>query len=94
MRDNGFEWDDVKAAQNYAKHGVSFERARRAFFDPFSAGEIDDRADYGEDRFTIVGMVEATLITVAYTERGDRIRIISARQATRHEQDDYFQQNG
>ena len=94
MRDDDFEWDDAKAAQNYAKHGVSFDRARRAFADPFGVGEIDDREDYGEDRFIVVGMVEATLIAVTYAERANRIRIISARQAARHEQDDYFQQNG
>jgi uncharacterized DUF497 family protein len=44
--------------------------------------------------FTMVGMVEGTLIFVVYTERGDRVRIITARRATRHEQDDYFEQNG
>jgi uncharacterized protein len=94
MKDVEFEWNDDKAAQNYAKHGVSFDRGRLVFADPFGVGEIDDRADYGEDRFTIVGMVEGTLIFVAYTERDDRVRIISARRATRHEQDDYYKQNG
>jgi uncharacterized protein len=89
-----FEWDDDKAAQNCAKHGVTFEHARRAFADPFGVGEIDDREDYGEDRFTRVGMVEGTLIFVAYTEREDRVRIITARRATKHEQDDYYEQNG
>jgi uncharacterized DUF497 family protein len=49
--------------------------------------------DYGEDRFTIVGMSGDTLLFVAYTMRGTRIRLISARRATRHEQDDYDQQN-
>ena len=93
MNDGEFEWDDDKAAQNYAKHGVSFERGRLVFSDPFGVGEIDDRENYGEDRFTIVGMVEGTLIFVAYTEREDRVRIITARRATRHEQDDYYQQN-
>jgi uncharacterized DUF497 family protein len=67
--------------------------ARLVFADPFAVGRIDDREDYGEDRFTMVGMVEGTLIFVAYTERGDRVRIITARRATRHEQDDYFEQN-
>ena len=73
---------------------MSFERARLVFADPFAVGRIDDREDYGEDRFTMVGMVEGTLIFVVYTERGDRVRIITARRATRHEQDDYFEQNG
>jgi uncharacterized DUF497 family protein len=65
-----------------------------AFADPFGVGEIYDREDYGEQRFTLVGMVEGTLIFVAYTEREERVRIISARRATKYEQDDYFQQNG
>lgn len=94
MNDDDFEWDDAKAAANYAKHGVSFRRARLAFADPFGIAEYDDREDYGEDRFTRTGMVEGTLLFVSYTERGERIRIISARRATRDEQDDYYQQNG
>lgn len=93
MRDDDFEWDDAKAATNLTNHGVSFERARLVFSDPLAVGEIDDREDYGEDRFTLVGMVEGILIFVAWTERGDRVRIISARRATRYEQDDYFEQN-
>ena len=85
-----FEWDETKAAENYAKHGVSFETATEVFSDPFAIERLDDREDYGEDRFILVGMAEGTVLTVVYTERDDRIRIISARQATRHEQDDYF----
>lgn len=55
---------------------------------------IDDRSDYGEQRFVIVGMANGqVLLFVAYSERGDRIRIISARRATQLEQDDYFTQN-
>ena len=94
MEDDEFEWDDAKGTTNYAKHGVSFDRARLVFSDPFSVGEYDDRFDYGEDRFTAVGMVEGTLLFVAYTERDERIRIIMARQATQNEQNDYYQQNG
>jgi uncharacterized DUF497 family protein len=94
MQDDGFEWDDIKAATNLVNHGVSFERARLVFADPFAIGELDDREDYGEDRFIMVGIVEGTLIFVAYTERENRVRIISARRATRHEQDDYTRQNG
>ena len=94
MFDVQFEWDDNKAAVNLAKHGVSFERARLVFSDPFGVGTYDTRDDYDEDRFTQVGMVEGVLLFAAYTERDERIRIISARRATRDEQDDYFQQNG
>lgn len=94
MIDDAFEWDDDKAARNYASHGVSFDRARLIFDDAFGVGGIDDRFDYGEDRFTMIGMVEGNLLFVAFTERQDRVRIITARQATKHEQDDYFEQNG
>ena len=102
MNDDDFEWDEAKATANYAKHGVSFRRARLVFADPFGIAEYDDRDDYGESRFTRTGMVEGTLLFVSYTERvvqdargpRDRIRIISARRATKHEQDDYYQQNG
>ena len=93
MNDGNFEWDDAKAAANYAKHGVSFGRALLVFSDPFGIAEYDDRKDYDENRFTRTGMVEGTLLFVSYTERGERIRIISARRATKHEQDDYYQQN-
>ncbi|TMJ22645.1 MAG: BrnT family toxin [Alphaproteobacteria bacterium] len=82
MKDDDFEWDRTKAAANLANHGVSFERARLVFADPFAVGRFDNREDYGGERFTIVGMVEGTLIFVAYTERGDRVRIITARRAT------------
>jgi len=91
VRDDRFEWNDAKAHANLEKHEVSFE-ARLVFDDPASVDNIDDRENYGEDRFTITGMVNARLLTVTYTERDGRIRIISARKATRREQDDYFNQ--
>lgn len=88
-----FDWDEAKAAENYAKHGVSFETASLVFKDPFAIERLDDREDYGEDRFILIGLGEGAVLTVVYTERSDRVRIISARQATRHEQDDYFVEN-
>jgi uncharacterized protein len=75
-------------------HGVSFDLAKTVFKDPFAIERLDDRADYGEARFVMIGMAEGNiLLFVAYTEREQRIRIISARRATQYEQDDYFQQN-
>jgi uncharacterized DUF497 family protein len=88
-----FEWDEAKAAENYAKHGVSFETAIKVFRDPFAIERQDDREDYGEARFILIGTAEEAVITVVYTERDGRFRIISARRATRHEQDDYFLEN-
>ena len=55
MDDGNYQWDDAKAASNYAKHGVTFEAARDAFKDPFAIEFIDDREDYGEDRFILIG---------------------------------------
>jgi uncharacterized protein len=89
-----FEWDDIKARSNFKDHGVSFELAKTVFEDAFAIDRVDDREDYGEERFVIIGMAEGqVLLLVAYTERSERTRIISARRATQHEQSYYFEQN-
>ncbi len=88
-----FEWNESKAADNYAKHGVSFDMAKRVFKDPFAAEFVDDRQDYGEDRFVIISSADGQVLYVAYTERKDVFRIISARRATEHEQEIYFEQS-
>jgi uncharacterized protein len=89
-----FEWHKAKAAANWRAHGVSFELAATVFKDPFAVEFVDDREDYAETRFIILGMAEGqVLLFVVYTEREDRIRLISARRATQYEQDDYFRQN-
>jgi uncharacterized protein len=89
-----FEWHNAKAEANFYTHGVSFELAKTVFSDPFAIERLDDRAEYGEERFVVIGMAEGNcLLFVAYTEREECIRIISARRATRYEQDDYFRQN-
>jgi len=73
---------------------VSFDLAKTVFKDPFAIERLDDRENYGEERFVIIGMAAGDiLLFVAYAERGERIRIISARRATQYEEDDYFQQN-
>jgi len=91
--DDAFEWDETKAAANDADHGVSFETAKRVFADPFAIERLDDREDYGEDRFIILGMVDDRLLFVAYTLRGDKIRIISARGAEPYEKRQYHEEN-
>jgi len=93
MTGDTFEWDDDKAATNLQRHGVAFDQAVRAIKDPFAIEGFDDREDYGEERVNLVGMCGDTLLHVTYTERGDRIRIISARWAERHEQDQYYREN-
>ena len=91
MNDDEFEWDYVKAASNIAAQGVSFEVAKRVFDDPFAI-EYLDRGDYGEERFNIIGMVERRVLFVAYTLRGGRIRIISARGAEPYERRQYHEE--
>lgn len=91
--DAEFEWDRAKARSNYARHGVAFETARKAFSDPFMVEVLDDSEDYGEERFLLIGMVAGQLLTVAYTPRHGRYRLISARHASKDEQDHYFTQN-
>ena len=88
-----FEWDAAKAKSNFKAHGVSFESAKRVFDDAFAIARVDDREHYGEERFAIIGMAGQALLFVAYTEREGRIRIISARKATKHEQNRYFSEN-
>jgi uncharacterized DUF497 family protein len=89
-----FERHKAKAKANFRRHGVSFGLATTVFEDPFAIERVDDREEHGEERFVIVGGAEGrVLLYVAFTEREERIRIISARRATQYEQDDYFQQN-
>jgi uncharacterized DUF497 family protein len=95
MQDERFEWDDEKAAANFKKHHITFEQASAVFDDPLAI-ERPDRDQEDEDRYIITGKVTGLagdkLVTVVYTERNGRIRIISARKATRREQDTYYQQ--
>jgi uncharacterized DUF497 family protein len=83
-----FEWDAEKAASNLGKHGVSFEEARTVFYDEFAVQFFDNDNPADEDRFLLLGMsTDARLLLVCHCEResGNRIRIISARKATRRE---------
>ena len=93
MQDDEFEWDDAKAASNERDHGISFEVARGAFKDAFSIERVDRRHDDNEERFALLGMVEGRLLSVAYTLRGERIRVISARLAEPHERRRYHNEN-
>jgi len=88
-----FEWDDGKAAANFIKHGVTFEQAAYAFRDPFAVEWIDAGAAYGEERGILLGMSVGQILSVVYTERGEHLRIISARRATKHEKDNYYREN-
>ncbi len=85
-----YEWDDAKAAANFAKDGLAFEVAVLAFADPQALRIPDRRRDYGEDRFNLFGRIPldgvAVIIVVCYVAR-HRIRLISARFANRREID-------
>lgn len=92
MNDDDFEWDEAKALENRVKHGISFEIARRVFDDPFAIEFLDEREDYGEVRFNIIGMVDGRVIFVAYTLRNNMIRLISARGAEPYERRKYHEE--
>jgi uncharacterized DUF497 family protein len=81
-----FEWDSRKEARNQQKHGVSFREAATVFGDPLSTEFPDPDHSQDEERYIIIGMSRrGRILVVAHTERGDTIRIISARRATRDE---------
>jgi uncharacterized DUF497 family protein len=84
-----FEWDRTKARANEVKHGMSFEEARTAFGDPCSLTIHDSRSPI-EDRYVLIGMTDrGRLVVVVHVERGDNLRLISARRPTRHERATY-----
>ena len=86
-----YEWDDGKAAANRLKHGVDFADAIAALEDASRLEEIDTRFEYGEERVQVIGMTRGNLLFVVVTLPDDETcRIISARMATRHEQDRYY----
>jgi len=90
MNEGEFEWDAAKAESNLAKHGVSFAAAQSVFNDVFASERCDVVSDPGEIRYVITGIVNGVILTVVYTDRGGRVRIISARKATVHEQSEYY----
>ncbi|TMH18158.1 MAG: BrnT family toxin [Betaproteobacteria bacterium] len=84
-----FRYDPAKAAANFRKHGISFADAEGVFQDPLAVTMEDPDAE-GERRFIAVGSGNATeLLVVVYTMRGEEVRLISARRATRKERKTY-----
>jgi uncharacterized DUF497 family protein len=80
-----FEWDEDKSLRCFVERGFDFAYSAHAFFDPDRKIKPDQRYQYGEDRFTLTGYIEARLYVVTYTMRADIIRIISARKANARE---------
>jgi len=85
-----FEWDSRKARSNLAKHGIGFEEASTIFGDPLSLTIPDPDHSLREERYITMGTAfTGKLLVVVHTERGDNIRIISARPASRRERKVY-----
>jgi uncharacterized protein len=83
-----FEWDQAKSDKNSVERGFDFEHASRIFGGDTIERE-DTRREYGEPRMIAIGDIEGEVYVVVYTQRGEVRRIISARRASRREQDDY-----
>ena len=86
-----FTWDEGKRRANLRKHRIDFVDAER-IFRGFTLTAEDAREAYGERRFLTLGLLEDQVVSVTHTERGDDIRIISIRKATKHEARFYFSQ--
>jgi len=85
-----FEWDAAKAEANAAKHGATFREAAAVFAEPLSMTAADPDHSTDETRFVTVGASAAgRLLIVAHTDRGDAVRIVSARALTRRERQAY-----
>ena len=90
-----FEWDPQKAAVNRAKHKISFEEAATVFGDSLGRITDDPRHSETEERNVLLGQsVRRRLLAVMFTERGQAIRLISARKATRRERREYEENEG
>jgi uncharacterized protein len=85
-----FTWDQKKAVFNFSKHKVSFEEAKTVFDDSLYLDFFDPDHSHDEERYIIAGKsISNRLLLVSYVERGNAIRLISAREATRRERKDY-----
>jgi hypothetical protein len=85
------EWDDVKAELNWKKHKIYFEDAARIFLDDNRIDVYDELHSDDEDRWKVIGKVR-DILAVIYTERREKLRIISARYATKEEEEEYYGQ--
>jgi len=92
MKAISFEWDQKKAASNLEKHGISFDEAKTAFWDPNARLIHDPDHSSSEDRFILLGMsqnINLLIVCHCYKELDEVIRIISARKATKAETNNY-----
>jgi uncharacterized DUF497 family protein len=84
-----FEWDLEKSNRCYLERGFDFAYAARAFFDPDRIVIKDNRYDYGEPRYQMIGKIQERVFVVIFTPRSNAIRIISARKANQREVKQY-----
>jgi uncharacterized DUF497 family protein len=88
-----FEWDEEKASRNFGKHKVSFEEAKTAFGDSMFGVFVDPDHSLSEQRFILMGeSAKGRLLVVSFTNRGEAVRLISARRATPAERRFYEQE--
>lgn len=86
-----FEWDESKNKSNQSKHGLDFTEARRVF-NPSLFVDIDDREDYGEERYVGLGLLDGRVVVVIFTQPDDNtVRVISLRKANSYERQQYSQ---
>ena len=86
-----FEWDESKRQINLSKHGIDFADLP-PLFDGITVLLVDDRFDYGETRFTTLGLLNGIVFLVVHTETDETIRMISTRKASKYEEEYYFQE--
>lgn len=90
MSESSFEWDDAKAAKNARIHGVTFSEAATVFDDELAIDAPDEGHSEREERRVLIGFSDRLrLLTVVYTERNEKIRLITARRSTRTEEARY-----
>jgi uncharacterized DUF497 family protein len=85
-----FEWDEAKAKSNERKHGISFKFAAKVFEDRARIERLDVDSSKGEARWATTGLIEGVEVYVVYVMRGEAIRLISARKASRYERKEYW----
>jgi uncharacterized DUF497 family protein len=86
-----FDWDEAKRKANLRNHGIDFVDIDE-LFEGETVTILDDRFDYGEQRFVTFGMLEDRVVAVAHTETDEQIRIISVRKATKNEEKSYYEE--
>ena len=85
------EWDDAKNEKNFRKHKIYFEDAAYVFLDDNRIDYLDEEHSDDEERWKVIGRIK-NVLAVIYTERGEKLRLISARKASKDEEDEYYGQ--